>query len=65
MAIFNEITKDEILEINSRLRMRRDGNHPVRSSSDTDSFIRFMNDGIKKIEASDTKNLMFARLDDR
>lgn len=64
VAIFNEISDEEISEICSRLRVRKDGNHPVRSSSDADTFIRFMNEGIEKIKESEKKELLFARHND-
>lgn len=65
MTVFNRISKEKISEINSRLGDRRDGNHPVRPSSGTDSFIGYMNAGMAKIEASKTKDLMFVGSNDR
>ncbi len=64
MAIYNKMSTEKILEINARLGSRKDGNHPNCLSSGNDSFINFMNAGMAKIEASKTKDLMFAGSDD-
>ena len=64
MAVYNKMSEEKILEINARLGSRKDGNHPDCSSSGIDSFISFMNAGMAKIEASKTKDLVFARSND-